>query len=364
VTSNQPTSDKSHLSRALEVFIHLALIVLLAATCFLILRPFIAVIAWGLTIAIAGYPAYCKLQKLLGGRSGLAAVLFTVLLLAVLIVPMALLAQTLISGVQSFAARLHDGTLRIPLPPPNIETWPIIGKRLSDLWGLASTNFAAALQTLGPQLNGAAAGLLAASAGVGAGVLQFFVSIVVAGFLLASSSQGASLSRKLAIHLFGDKGEQFEALAEATIRSVTTGILGVALIQSLLAGLGFLIVGLPGAGLWTLLFLIAAVLQVGALMLIPAVIYVFATMSMAKAVAFLIWCIFVGLMDNVLKPLLLGRGVPVPILVIFLGAIGGFMAMGIIGLFVGAIVLSVGYELFLAWLDEDPVSAQSASTVE
>ena len=213
--SNEPASDKSHLSRALEVFIHLALIVLLAATCFLILRPFIAVIAWGLTIAIAGYPAYCKLQKLLGGRSGLAAVLFTVLLLAVLIVPMALLAQTLISGVQSFAVRLHDGTLRIPSPPPNIETWPIIGKRLSDLWGLASTNFAAALQSLGPQLKGAAAGLLAASAGVGAGVLQFFVSIVVAGFLLASSSQGASLSRKLAIHLFGDKGEQFEALAEA-----------------------------------------------------------------------------------------------------------------------------------------------------
>ena len=116
--------------------------------------------------------------------------------------------------------------------------------------------------------------------------------------------------------------------------------------------------------MWTLLFLIAAVLQVGALMLIPAVIYVFATMSMAKSVAFLIWCIFVGLMDNVLKPLLLGRGVPVPILVIFLGAIGGFMAMGIIGLFVGAIVLSVGYELFLAWLDEDLASAPSASPVE
>ena len=125
------------------------------------------------------------------------------------------------------------------------------------------------------------------------------------------------------------------------------------MIQSLLAGLGFLAVRLPGAGLWALLFLIAAVLQMASLALIPAVIYVFATTSAAKAVAFLIWCIVVALIDNVLKPLLLGRGVPVPITVVFLGAIGGFLATGIIGLFVGPIVLSVGYKLFLAWLDAD-----------
>jgi predicted PurR-regulated permease PerM len=360
VTSTPPASDKSHLSRALEVFIHLTLIVLLAATCFLILRPFIALVAWGLTIAIAGYPAYCKLQKLLGGRRGLAAILFTVLLLTVLIVPIALLAQTLIGGFQTVADHLRDGTLRIPAPPASIATWPIIGKRLSDLWNLASTNFAAALQSLAPLVKGAATGLLAASAGVGVGVLQFFVSIVVAGFLLARSSQCAIVSRKIAIHLFGDRGAQFEALAGATIRSVTTGILGVALIQSLFAAFGFLMVGLPGAGLWAVVFLIGAVLQVGGLVLIPAVIYVFATMATAKAVVFVIWCIVVGLMDNVLKPLLLGRGVPVPILIIFLGSIGGFMAMGIIGLFVGAIVLSVGYTLFLAWLDEAVPPAPAA----
>ena len=361
MTSIQPASDKSHLSRALEVFIHLTLIVLLAATCFLILRPFIALVAWGLTIAIAGYPAYCRLQKLLGGRRGLAAVLFTVLLLTVLIVPIALLAQTLIRGFQTVAVQLHDGSLKIPAPPASVATWPIIGKRLSDLWSLASTNFAAALQSLAPQVKGVAAGLLAASAGVGVGVLQFFVSIVVAGFLLAHSSQCANVSRKLAIHLFGDRGAEFEALAGATIRSVTTGILGVAVIQSLFAAFGFLMVGLPGAGLWIVVFLIGAVLQAGGLVLIPAVIYVFATMATTKAVIFLIWAIFVGLIDNVLKPLLLGRGLPVPILIIFMGSIGGFMVMGIIGLFVGAIVLSVGYTLFLAWLDEDVRSAPAAS---
>jgi predicted PurR-regulated permease PerM len=269
-----------------------------------------------------------------------------------LVVPIVMLSQTLIEGSQAVAARLQKGTLTVPPPPPNIATWPIIGRPLSDVWSLASTNFSAAVARLAPQVKVAATGLLAAAAAVGVGVLQFFVSIVVAGFLLANSSQGARTSRKLTIHLFGNRAEEFETLAGATVRSVTTGILGVALIQSLLAGLGFLVVRLPGAGLWALMFLIAAVLQIGGPALIPFVIYVFATASTTKAVAFLIWCILVGVMDNVLKPLLLGRGLPVPILVVFLGAMGGFLAMGIIGLFVGPIILSVGYKLFLAWLDE------------
>lgn len=352
MTSDQPERNKEYLNRALEISIHICLFGLLAAACFLILRPFIALTIWGLIISIAGYPGYCKLQKLLGGRGGLAAVLFTVLLLAVLIVPMVLLAQTLIDGFQSLAVRLHNETPTIPPPPPNVAKWPLVGKPLSDLWTSASNNLSAALQSLAPQLKAAASRLLLTAAGVGLGVLQFFVSIVVAGFVLAKSSQCARVSRSLAIHLFGNKGPDFEALAGATVRSVTTGILGVALIQSLLAGLGFLVVRLPGAGVWTLVFLVAAVLQVGAIVLIPAVAYVFATSGMAKAVAFLGWCIIVALIDNVLKPLLLGRGVPVPIVVVFLGAIGGFMAMGIIGLFVGPILLSVGYKLFLAWLSQ------------
>lgn len=352
MTADTPVPDKTYLKRALEVSLHIGLVGLLAATCLLILSPFIAVVGWGLIIAIAGYPGYCRLQKLLGGRAGFASIFFTILLLTISIVPIGLLAHTLIDGSQALAARLHNGTLRIPPPPPNIATWPVIGKPFSDLWSLGSTNFSAVLRSLAPQLKVAANGLLSAATGVGLSVLQFFISILIAGFLLVNSSRSARVSRRLAIRLFGNNGAEFEALAVATIRSVTTGILGVALIQSLFAGLGFLVVRLPGAGLWALLFFIAAVLQVGGLALIPVVIYVFATTGTAKAVAFFIWCLIVALMDNVLKPLLLGRGVPVPIVVVFLGVIGGFLAMGIIGLFVGPIVLSVGYKLFLAWLDE------------
>jgi predicted PurR-regulated permease PerM len=353
MTAERPLPERVHLKRAVEVSIHVGLIFLLAAACFSILKPFIAVVAWGLVIAIAGYPGYCWLQKLLGGRSGFASILFTILLLSILIVPIALLARTLVEGFQTLAVRLRSETVTIPPPPPTIATWPIVGKPLSELWSLASNNLPAALGSLSPQLKEGANGLFSAAAGVGMGVLQFLVSILIAGFLLANSVHGARASRKFAMHLFGNKGAEYEALAGATVRSVTTGILGVALIQSLLAGLGFLVVQLPGAGLWALLFLVAAVLQVGSLALIPAVIYVFATTGTAKAVAFLIWCMIVAVMDNVLKPLLLGRGVPVPIAVVFLGAIGGFFAIGIIGLFVGPIILSVGYKLLLAWLDED-----------
>jgi predicted PurR-regulated permease PerM len=281
----------------------------------------------------------------------LAAFLCTVVLLAILIVPVVLLTGTLVEGVQTLSARLKDQSLVIPPPPPKIESWPIIGTPLKDVWSRASTNLTGLLRSLAPQLKAVIPGLLSASAGVGLAVLQFVLSILVAGVLLANARGGAKVARSLANRLFGDKGPEFEKLAGATIRSVTTGILGVAVIQSVFAGLGFLVAGLPGAGLWAVTFLFAAVLQLGGLVLAPAVIYAFTIASTTKAVLFLIWCIVVALMDNVLKPLLLGRGVAVPIAVVFLGVLGGFITMGIIGLFVGAIVLSVGYKLFLAWLE-------------
>jgi predicted PurR-regulated permease PerM len=342
---------KDYLGRAVEVFIHIGLVILLAATCFLILSPFVPLIAWGIIVAIAVYPSYQKLQTALGGRGVLSAVVVTLLLLAVLIVPVVLLAKTLIGSVQTLAEQLKNGTLVIPPPPTSIESWPVIGAPLKSAWSLASTNLEAAVSNFGPQIKTIVPKLLSASAGIGFTVLQFALSIVVAGAVLGNCRGATDAANSLASRLLGERGPEFEQLACSTIRSVTTGILGVAVIQSVLASLGFLVVGLPGAGLWAIVFLIAAILQVGTLVLVPAVIYIFATASITKAVIFLVWCLIVALMDNVLKPLLLGRGVAVPIAVVFLGAIGGFVAMGIIGLFVGATVLSVGYKLFLAWLD-------------
>ena len=343
--------DKTRMNQALEVSIHIGLAFLVAASCLFILRPFILLIAWGIIIAVAAYRAFKKLQKLMGGRGVLAAVVFTLAFLAVLIVPVVLLADSLIEGVQSVTAHVKSGAAIIPPPPSSIASWPLIGAPLSRMWLLASRDLSELIRQFAPQIKGALPGVLSATAGLAATVLQLLLSIVVAGVLLANAEAAYKMTRSLFDRIFGEKGLEFQELVGATIRSVTFGIIGVALIQSAFAALGFLVVGLPAFGLWAVVFLIAAVLQFGVLVLIPAVIYVFATAATTKAVIFLIWCIIVALMDNVLKPILLGRGVAVPIAVVFLGAIGGFVALGIIGLFVGAIVLSVGYKLFLAWLE-------------
>jgi predicted PurR-regulated permease PerM len=321
------------------------------------MRPFVPPITWGIVVAIAVYPAYRKLESLLGGRRALAAVLCTVFLLAALIVPTALLAGTLVEGIQTLITRLKD--FRIPPPPPSVMAWPLIGTSLNRVWSLASTSLNDLLSSFAPQIKALITWLLAASAGIAFTELQFLLSILVSGVLLANVEGGSKMTLSLANRLFGEKGPELHKVIVTTIRSVAAGILGVAFIQSVLAGLGFLVMKLPGAGLWTTLFFVAAVLQVAPIVLIPAVIYAFATASTGKAVVFLIWCVVVGLLDNVLKPLLLGRGAAVPVVVVFLGVIGGFVLMGIIGLFVGAIVLSVGYKLFIAWLDEPVPQARA-----
>jgi len=360
MTAEASSDNKPRNADALEVSIRIGLVILLVVACLLILRPFLPIIVWGVIIAISVYPGYGKLRQALGGRAGMAAVISILLMLAVLIAPLAFLTQTVVEGVQILAAHFKNGTLVIPPPPPRIETWPLIGPPLRSMWDRAATNLSEVAGAFAPQIKSSLSMLLSTSTRIGVTVLQFVLSIVVAGFLLANAQAGAAVADSLAKRLLGDKGSEFTDLVGSTIRSVTRGILGVALIQAVFASAGFLAVKLPGAGLWAVIFLFAAVLQVGGLVLIPAVIYEFTIASTFKAVLFLIWCLVVLLMDNVLKPLLLGRGVAVPVVVIFLGAIGGFLAMGIIGLFVGPIVVAVGYKLSLAWLEAERSATESS----
>jgi len=350
----QRSEDDRHISRVLEASIHLGLLFSLLAACFFIVRPFAPMIAWGIIIAVALNPAYRRLQRLLGGRGGLAAAICTLLLVAVLMVPVVLMTGSLVDGIHIVTTRVREGTAIIPPPPPRIEGWPLVGPPLKHVWDLAATNLSSAVQTFAPQIKAVLPRVLLASAGIGLAVLQWVASIIVAGFLLASAPSASRLTGLFACRLFGEKGSEFQELATATVRSVATGIIGVAFIQSFFAALGFLFAGLPGAGLWGLIFLLAAIVQLGGIVLIPAVIYMFAIATTGKAAIFLVWCIFVGTMDNLIKPLLLGRGVAVPLAVVFLGTIGGFIVMGTIGLFIGAVILSVGYKLFLAWLEKAP----------
>ncbi len=359
--------DQSSFTRAREIFIRITLIAVMGVTCFLLMRPFLNLILASIIIAIGVYPGYRIVTNALGGRANLAAALCTILLLVVMVLPAALLAGTLADGISGIIHQVQEGKLSIPPPPPSLESVPLIGPRLNAFWTLCSTNLSEAVSRLGPQIKAAIPGLLAASAGIGGVLLQILIAIVIAGFLLANSKGSGRFAERVFVRIFWQQGAEYKELVSATVRSVTNGILGVAVIQTLFASAGFWMVGLPGVGLWAILFLVAAVLQVGVIVLIPAVLYVFAADSTTHAVIFLAWCIVVGLMDNVLKPILLGRGSKVPTLVIFIGVLGGFVLMNIMGLFVGAIVLSVGYKLFMAWLGDEvpePIAADDRHPVQ
>ncbi|HHH40108.1 MAG TPA: AI-2E family transporter [Sedimenticola sp.] len=351
-----PEDESVFVSKALEAAIRIGLLAALVAWCFEIVRPFVIPIIWGIIIAVASYPMFHRLEQWLGGREVWAAVLFTLLALVVIIMPVVMLAGTAVQGAKLLSAEMSGGHLPIPPPPDSVSHWPIVGEQLKAFWSLASYNIEAALQEIEPQVKMVGKWLLSAAAGAGYGILEFVVAIVIAAFLMVHARSGRFVAHAIATRLAGSRGIGFANLAESTVRSVARGILGVALIQSLLAGLGFLVAGIPAAGVWALVCLLLGVVQIGILIvLIPMVIYLFNTADTTTAVLFLIWCIPVGLMDNILKPILLGRGVKVPMLIIFMGAIGGFLSAGIIGLFIGSVVLTLGFGLFMAWLREAPL---------
>jgi predicted PurR-regulated permease PerM len=353
-TSNQALNDKLYVRRALEASIHIGLVGLVLFWCFKIGRPFLQIIVWGIIIAVAIHPIYYRLKSALGGRDRLAATLITIFALIFLLIPTIMLSDSLINTARKVSAQLEDGALRVPSPSESVRSWPVIGEPVYKLWDLGSEDLGAAMNKMAPRLKKYGASLLSAAANAGVGILLFVVSIIIAGVLLAHADGAHQAALKLFTRLAGERGASFVALAGATVRSVAQGILGVALIQSILGGLGCLVVGVPGAGLWALLILLVAVVQLPTILVLgPIIVYVFSTSSTITAVLFAIWSVLVGISDTFLKPLLLGRGVDVPMLIVFIGAIGGFITSGIIGLFVGAIVFTAGYRLFLSWLNED-----------
>lgn len=356
-SSNLSANDNIFLHRSLEATIRIGLLLIITVWCFKIIEPFIIPIIWGIIIAIAACPLYSRLRAALGDRHKLAATVFSFIFLIIMIVPIVMLTDTLIEGLKILALKIRDDSLSIPPPPDNLHNLMIIGEPLARFWLLASENIENALHQLTPMLKTIGSWLLSAATGGGLAILHFVVAIIIAGILLANSSDGNRTARAITRRLINEKGDDIADLAEATIRSVANGILGVALIQSLLAGLGFMVAGVPAAGLWALLCLILSIAQIGiAPIIIPVIIYLFYTADTFTAVAFLIWCVPITLIDNILKPILLGRGVKTPMAVIFIGAIGGLLSSGVIGLFIGAVTLALGYDLFFLWLNADSSS--------
>jgi predicted PurR-regulated permease PerM len=352
--------DRAFLRRALESSIRIGLVLFLVLWCYQIARPFLPPVVWGIILAIATQPIYAALCRMMGGRRSLSAAILVVGTLLVLIVPSVLLTTNVVESVSQLAEKMEAGTLEVPPPPGRVADWPIVGERVHAFWADASRNLDEALDPLHPQLKVVGRWALEEGTSAGLGIVMFALSIVLAGVLLASGEHAADAARRVAERLVPERGVELVTIAAGTIQSVTRGILGTAFIQALLAGIGLLAAGVPAAGLWALLVLLLAVVQVPTLLvLVPIIVWVFASKSTGVAVLFAIWGTAVGLSDNVLKPLLLGRGSDVPTVVIFIGAIGGFVRAGIIGLFVGAVVLAVGHNLFKWWLENAPETAQS-----
>jgi predicted PurR-regulated permease PerM len=357
-TGKREVQEREFLNKATEATIRIVLVALLAAWCFRLVSPFILPVVWAIIIATAIYPGYRWLARTMGGRERLAAVVLVLIGLILLIVPSVMSAGSLVENARWLTDGLSDGEIEVPLPPENIASWPLIGERLHAFWTLAHENLMGAIEQLGPHLKPLAGGFLSGVAGVGLGLVQFVISIVIAGVFLASSDRCAEVASAVATRLVDERGPEFVALSGATVRGVAQGILGVALIQSFLVGIGLFAAGVPHASLWTALCLLVAVVQLPPLLvLLPIIIYMFATSGTTTSVIFTIWSVLASSSDTVLKPILLARGLDLPMMVIFMGAIGGFIASGFIGLFVGAVVLALGYKLFMAWLGEAPEPA-------
>jgi len=344
---------KSTIQIVVDVTIKLGVLLLLLAWCFKIIYPFVSIVLWALIIAVAIFPLFIKMSDKLGNSKKISATLITLVFLSVIIVPSILFTSSLIDGIKKLSSDIENKSFDIPPPPADVADWPLVGGAIYGTWNLASENMEAVVEKYGNELLAVGNWILSALMGVGMDLIQFILSVIIAGIFLASSDSGGKMLRQFYRRLVGERGEEFAQASEVTIRNVAKGVLGVAVIQSFLAGIVFLLAGIPYAGLWALICLILCVIQLGpGLVIIPVIIYLFTAFDIWVAVLWTIVLVLVMVSDNILKPLLMGKGAPVPMLVIFLGSIGGFISSGFIGLFIGAIILSLGYKLFMAWMEE------------
>jgi predicted PurR-regulated permease PerM len=346
----------------IQIAIRLSLLALLIYWSFLLLEPFIPILAWSVVLAVALYPIYGWLSVLLGHRPRVAAALLTIVILAVFLGPATWLGLGLVDGLRSVSDQLTSGDLTIPSPPDGVRDWPLIGSTLHEFWKTASDNLQTALRQVAPYLKPLAGPILVIAGSAGTGTLKFLVAVVIAGFLFPSGPQLVDSIRTLLIRIVPQRSADFLALAGATIRTVAQGVIGIAVVQALLAGIVLKLAGVPHANVLAFAVLVLGIVQVGSTpILIPVIIWVWSVSDVGASILITVLLVLVGISDNALKPLVMGRGLSTPVLVIFIGVIGGTLAHGLLGLFVGPIVLAVAWELLMAWGREEQTAVAVAS---
>jgi predicted PurR-regulated permease PerM len=347
--------DQKFLANAMAAFLQIAAVALLIVWCFSIIAPFLMIVLWGLIISIALYPAHVNMTRRLGGREKWSATIFILIGVAIIVVPTWLLADSSINAIQNVSTQLEEGTVDISPPSESVREWPLIGKQTYEIWSDAATNLELVVNKHSDQLKSLGHSALSLAGSTLSTALAFILSVIIGGALLTSAASGYQASRNIAASLAGvDRGHSLTDLAIVTVRSVVKGVLGVAIIQTFLAAIGLVAIGVPAPGIWAGAILVLAIVQLPPILILgPISFWVFSVADPIPASIFLAYSVLVSFSDAVLKPMLLGRGVEVPMLVILLGAIGGAITEGIIGLFIGSVVLAMGYQIFISWMAPD-----------
>ena len=360
-TPSRTQYDPLAVPLGVEPVLRLTALALLLYACVIFLLPFVSIIVWSLVLAVALYPVFKWISFWLGGRPRLAAALVTLLGLLLVIGPATWLILGLIESVRTISEHFDLARMSLPTPPVSVKTWPVIGEPLYQFWELASTNISSALGQLAPYLKPVGSSLLSVAGDAGLGFLKLLCAIVVAGFMFPVVPALAEAAGKAARRL-APRGDELLDLAAATIRSVSIGVVGISALQALLAGPALIVAGVPSSSVFTSAVLILGIIQIGpSVLLLPLVIWSWFVMEPTKALLFTCYLVPVSLLDNFLRPVVMARGLSTPMPVILLGVLGGTLAAGITGLFLGPIVLAVIWELLISWLREPQETGPASS---
>lgn len=356
-------ADKIAAKNLLDVLIRAGLIAVLVIICYRIFHPFMDLLLWAMILAVTLYPLQRRWRRKFGMKEGRTATLIVFLAVSILLVPIYLVGTSIAASAEQALTAVRSGNLVVPPPPASVADWPLVGKPLHANWTQATTDTTVLAQKFAPQIKAMSLTVLGKVAGFTLGLLLFIFALILAGFFLAYGESGHRSACRAFSRVYGPgKGEHIAELCTATIRAVAQGVIGIAFIQALLIGIGFAVMGVPAAGLLALVVLLLGIMQVPAtLITLPVIIYVISTDgATAGTIVFSIYVFVAGLVDNVLKPLMLGRGVDVPMPVILIGALGGMVTSGILGLFLGPVILAIGYELFWQWVDDPTIDGEPA----
>lgn len=350
--------EKRLSARLLDVFIRAGLVLAMTMLCYKIFAPFLPLMLWALILAVTMYPIHRQIARRLGGREGLAATLLVVVGVVLIVAPTSVLLSSLGDSTYELINRLMGNTLEIPAPSPSVADWPIVGRKIHRLWSQMHADLPSVIQSMQPKIGQLAKESLDIVAGTGGKILQFLLSFIIAGVVMAFGESGAMAAQAIFERIVGiERGKGFAHLSTATIRTVAAGVIGIACVQALLIGFALILAGIPFAGILSLVTLVLGIAQLPALLVtLPVIGYIWygGDYGTGAAIGYTVLLLVSGTADNVLKPLLLGRGVEAPMPVILLGALGGMATTGILGMFLGATLLALGYQIFMWWVANNP----------